>query len=356
MRIVLMPTFDYEVYHGRNFSDDAQVLFRPTERLMRRANEVGIPFTLFADVCSMAAYRANGLNGSVESFENQLRASVTLGHDVQLHVHPHWLSASLDGSEWHLLEPKMTLADLNYDSGVPRDVISSGVAYLEGLLRELRPEYRCVAFRAGGLALEPRRRDLFNILAESGILIDSSVAKGYVVRNDVLSVDYRNAPEAANWRIDGIFEIPIATFNTSVPARLRFLLRRIGAVRGAMRGRPISRSKRQTRARNILTMLLQNLNYLNPAGAFLFSADTKGYTRQMLVSGFKQYVRRHYERSDVAIYVSMINHPKLLFESQEKLLFDVLEELRDYYNGSLTFATYLQVSRSLEEEGERLHQ
>ena len=356
MRIVVMPTLDYEVYHGRNFSDDVQVLFRPTERLIRRANEAGIPFTLFADVCSVAAYRANGLNGTVGAFENQLRESVRLGHDVQLHVHPHWLSASLDGSQWHLLEPKMTLADLNYDSGIPRDVIGSGASYLEELLRDLRPEYRCVAFRAAGLAVEPRRRDLFNILADCGILIDSSVAKDYVVRNDVLSVDYRGAPEAANWRTDRIFEIPIATFSTSTPVRVRFLLRRLGAVRTTLRGTPISRAKRQSRARNALTMILQNLNYLRPGGVFLFSADTKGYTREMLVSGFKQYVRRHFDRSDCAMYVSMINHPKLLLEPQEKLLFEVLEELRDYYNGSLTFATYLQVSRSLEEDREPLHQ
>lgn len=356
MRIVVMPTLDYEVYHGRNFSDDAQVLFQPTERLIMRANEAGIPFTLFADVCSMAAYRSNGLHGAVVAFEKQLRESVALGHDVQLHVHPHWLSACLDGGQWHLREPRMTLADLNYDSPVPREVISSGVRYLEDLLRECRPEYRCVAFRAGGLALEPRRRDLFTILSACGILIDSSVAKGYVVRNDVLSVDYRGAPEPANWHTDRIFEIPIATFRTSAAVRMLFLLRRLGAVRMTPRGAPISRAKRQTRARNARTMLMQNMSYLRPGGVFLFSADTKGYTRKMLVEGFKQYVRRHAERSDCAIYVSMINHPKLLFEPQEKMLFEVLEELRDHYSGSLTFATYLQVARSLEEDRERLHQ
>jgi hypothetical protein len=245
---------------------------------------------------------------------------------------------------------------LNYDTSVPRDVIGSGIAYLEDLLRECRPEYRCVAFRAGGLALEPRRSDLFNILADSGILIDSSVAKDYVVRNDVLSVDYRGAPEPANWRTDRIFEIPIATFTTSAAARMRFLLRRLGAARMAPRGTPISRAKRQTRTRNVLTMIMQNARYLHPDSVFLFSADTKGYTRRMLVDGFKQYVRRHSDRSDCAIYVSMINHPKLLFESQEKLLFEVLNELRDYYRGSLTFATYLQVARSFQEDRARLHQ
>lgn len=356
MRIVVMPTLDYEVYHGRNFSDDAQVLFQPTERLLKRANTAGIPFTLFADVCAVPAYRENGLHRSVDAFEHQLRETLALGHDVQLHVHPHWLAASLVGGHWRLREAKMTLADLDFDTPAPREVIRAGVAYLEDLLGRERPEYRCIAFRAGGLALQPRQRDLLNILSECGILIDSSVAKGYVVRNDVVSVDYRAAPDAANWRSERIFEIPIATFRTSAAARLGFLLRRLAAARDPRRGAPISRAKRQTRVRNATTMILQNLRYVLPGAVFLFSADTKGYTRRMLVDGFKQYVRRHNEHSECAIFVSMINHPKLLFEPQKDLLFDVLEELREYYGGSLTFATYQQVARSFEEDRERLRQ
>lgn len=143
----------------------------------------------------------------------------------------------------------------------------------------------------------------------------------------------------------GIFEIPIASFEMSRVKVAEFLVRRLRAYRNR-RGSGISRAARQTRLANGISLVRENLRYISGRPVFLFSADTKGYTRPMLVEGFKRYIRQHSAATET-IYVSMINHPKLMFEAQERLLFDVLDDLKQHYGSTLRFSTYRDVAREL---------
>lgn len=357
MRIVLLPSMDYEVFHGRNYLDDEATLFAPTRRLLDRASTLGIPLTLFADVLSVTAHRRAGLGAFVARFERQLVDAVSEGHDVQLHIHAHWEMAERDGDEWRLVEPRITLAD--YDAAHARDIIADAASYLRMLLRKADTSYRCVAFRAGGLALQPGERALIGMLHDEGISIDSSIAPGLSMSLDTLSIDYTRLPEAANWLIsaenglDGggdrsLLEIPIATFSLSPLERLGFVLRRLRAFR-ERRGAGISRAEQQTRWKNLLTLARENLRYLGAKPVFLFSADTKGFTRAMLVNGFRRFVRIQQERGESTLFVSMINHPKLMFPAQENLFFDTLAELRQVFGEQLTFNSYRGVAEGIAE-------
>lgn len=357
LQIVLLPSFDYELFHGRGYLDDETTLFSPTRQMLNAARRKQIPITLFADVCSVSAHRAHGLNEYSNKFEAQLSEAIETGHDVQLHVHAHWNSSSYDGSVWHLREPKVTLSDFGFETNIPRTIISDGVRYLERLLQPRMAGYRCVAFRAGGLALQPDEQQLVRILLDSGIRMDSSVAKGLKIIADTLSIDYTGLPAAANWRIspasgihtsaqDGIFEIPIATFQMPMAQRFAFLIRRALAFR-QQRGAGLALARRQTRWVNLRTLVKRNLRYLTRDPVFMFSADTKGFTRAMLIRGFQQYVSRHSASSDDPIYVSMMSHPKLMFKEQEHLFFDVLEGLRQKYGSHLSLATFSMVADEL---------
>lgn len=346
MRIVVLPTLEYELYHGRNFLSVDETLFGPTERVLSRAERSGIPFTLFADVCSAWAFRNESMHDFADRFERQLIDSVKRGHDAQLHLHVHWLFAYFRDGEWQLREPKITLADLDFATEDPMSLIRRGRDYLETLIQRTAPAYRCSAFRAGGLSVEPRK-PLMHALSDSGICIDTSIAKDYRVRHDVLHVDHTGMPAAPNWDAGyGVYEVPILTFRMNAVQRAEFLLRRLGSVR-QRRGSPISRSMRQTRLANASTLVRQNSRYLAFDPVFLFSADTKGFTRKMLVTGFKDYVRRHDADSDAPMYVSMINHPKLMFAKEEQLLFEVFAELRDAYGERLSFQTFGDLARQL---------
>lgn len=352
-QIVLLPSFDYEVFHGRSFSSDDETLFAPTERLLSRASEFGIPLTLFADVLSVPAHRRAKLEGFVDAFERQLCAAVRGGHDVQLHIHAHWAGVARDGDQWVMENPDITLADL--EPALARNLIAKGADYLRRLLSPIDAGYRCLAFRAGGLALQPREKLLIHMLHDEGIEIDSSIAAGLRMKLDTLAIDYTDVPQSSNWMIsrerglrgageDALLEVPIATFSMPLLQRIEFMIRRARAFK-KRRGAGISRARRQTRLANALTLLRVNLRYVTTNPVFLFSADTKGFTRGMLVKGFQRYVAAHESRGASRIFVSMINHPKLMFRDEESLFFDTLRELKQIYGERLTFATYQDVAR-----------
>jgi hypothetical protein len=193
---------------------------------------------------------------------------------------------------------------------------------------------------------------------DHGIKIDSSIAKDLVLQLDTIEIDYRTVPSAANWYLDpangitqdagsGILEIPIATFRCGLLSRLGFLYRRLRSV-GMRRGAGISRSTKQTQWSNLCTMLRYNLRYLYGSPLFSLSCDTKGYNLDMLLNGFDAYLKQHADSSP--IFVSMINHPKLMFDAQFDLLESFVGEVRKRHGDSLDFLTTAEVLRQVDSQ------
>src|SRR5262245_27879716 len=112
--IVVLVSADYELFHGRNFQSADDVLFGPTQKMFDVCAEHQVPITLFADICSVWAARKFGLNDFASRFESQLLESAKLGHDVQLHIHPHWLVSKYEGGQWALYDYKIHLSEFGF--------------------------------------------------------------------------------------------------------------------------------------------------------------------------------------------------------------------------------------------------
>jgi len=339
--INIMVTADYELFLGRNFLSNDDVLFTPTQQMIEVCDELDVPITFFADICSVWAHQKFSLDDYISKFENQLIDANKKGHDVQLHLHPHWMYSNHKNNEWQVSTDRMYLYELGFGSGDDEApaLIKRGVEYLQALLKKHNPDYSCLAFRAAGLALQPGESDLIKALYNNGIKIDSSIAKGLKFKLDTVEVDYSRTPELANWFISpetgieqpakaGVMEIPIGTFRSDLLTRIGFLCRRLRQV-NLRRGAGISRSTRQTRWSNLKTMLAYNLRYIYTNPFFSFSCDTKGYNLKMLISGFNDYVNQN--RDQQQLFVSMINHPKLLFPPQLELLKSLISNLKSTY-------------------------
>lgn len=350
-------TADYEIFLGRNFLSNEEVLFKPTRQMMDVCGELNTPITFFADVCSVWAHRRYGLNDYAHSFENQLHTAVREGHDVQLHLHPHWLKSTFENGEWHISTEQMYLWELEHGDGgdSAAAVIKQGVEYLNKLLQKEKPSYRCIAFRAAGLALQPGEHELIAALLESGIQVDSSVGKNVRLKMDTIELDYTGMPTDANWFMDpqkgictsaerGLFEIPVATFQSDWRSRVGFLWRRALSIK-MQRGVGISRARRQTRLSTLKSMLQYNWRYVSTNPWFLLSCDTKGFSLKMLLSGFDNYIKRHSHVD--SIYVSMINHPKMMFAPQFELLRAWVTEVRDRYGERIRFVTYNEAAEQI---------
>jgi hypothetical protein len=340
-------TFDYELFHGRNFGPADEVLFEPTERILERCEVLGVAVTFFPDVCCTWWHREHGEGAVADRFDEQLRKVRRLGHDVQLHVHPHWLSCTRRGDRFELAPDRMYLHELGWGDGEAQApaVLRRAVAYLNDLLRPDDPDYACVAFRAASLALQPEEGRLLATLQDVGIRLDTSIARGLYSVTDTYRIDYRNVPSQANWRMQpktglqaadsGILEVPIGTFRMRRRDRAAFLVRRLRAV-GTGRGEPMARSGRSTLA-SLVHQARANLHYLRDDPWFSLSFDTKGYDVDMLVDGLERVVAAHRDADEIA--VAVISHPKLMFAAQVELMAGFVAGARARFGERLSFDT-----------------
>ena len=111
------------------------------------------------------------------------------GFDVQLHLHPQWLNASLNG-DLYFLSNNWNIG--KYDSISQQTLVRNAIHYLHTLIRKYDPEYQVIAYKGGSWGLQPSE-NLFKSLEDEGIKIVMGVRKGmYIPEN---GVDYRSLEE-----------------------------------------------------------------------------------------------------------------------------------------------------------------
>ena len=195
---------DYELYLGENLLPETEVLVEPTWALLDACEEAGVPITLFCDVACIWRYRETGDHEFPAAVEDQLREAIRRGHDVQAHLHPHWLHATRVDGRWTAPLETFLVGSL----GDPAPLLAQAKTYLDDLLRPVDPSYACVAFRAGNYGIQPEHERVFAALVETGYRVDSSVVPGLVLQNEVNRVDFRGWPERSG-PLHGVYEVPI---------------------------------------------------------------------------------------------------------------------------------------------------
>nr|CRH04439.1 conserved protein of unknown function [Candidatus Magnetococcus massalia] len=227
MAIELYLSADYELFFAQNLLPPEQVLIDPTEQLLQACEAVDAPLTLFCDWASLVRYRQWGEDAFVDAVEAQLKQAIARGHDVQLHLHPHWLRTERKPDGSFVFAPKDYLLgsyeedpEQRYQSMV--ELIGQGRDYFETLLQPIESSYRCRTFRGGGYGIQPHTEQLFKALQACGMVVDSTVAPGYRLTTDVHRVDFTSLVGRANaWYGvqqglaspcepgEGLFEVPI---------------------------------------------------------------------------------------------------------------------------------------------------
>lgn len=227
--IYILYSGDYEVYLGGNHLPESEILIESTRHTLDTFDSINVPVTLFADLLCLWRYRELGFDNFPAQVDEQLKEIVQRGHDVQMHLHPHWPKTDIEfrengsshyrvDSEW--LYPGPHIPDI-YQFMFGH--LKHGKEYLDSLLGDISPDYRCIAYRAGAYGIMPGEKEIFAALCDAGYLIDSSVVPGYPgteVRPDQI-VNFNNAPDLGNYRLSrelgleqpaetGVFEIPVA--------------------------------------------------------------------------------------------------------------------------------------------------
>jgi hypothetical protein len=152
--------------------------------------------TFFVEMMQQLAFRKHQelhpeLKPLADSWDSHVIDAFKQGHDIQLHLHTRWSDARYENGTWRV---SGDWSILNYDVEDARSMLLAGKEYLEKLLHPIDANYKCVAFRAGALAIAPSD-NILNLLVELGIVLDTSLVGGLRVETKDLQFDYTNCEE-----------------------------------------------------------------------------------------------------------------------------------------------------------------
>lgn len=209
-------TLDYELFLNDMTGTVGNSLIKPMQAVQKVCERLNFRFTIFVDAAYL--YRLVELKDEYPSLDEDYRKIVdnikwlvSLGHDVQLHIHPQWYYSNYDGKEWILDWDHYKLSDM------PRDYAFEVFGKSKNLLDSIIG-YKTTLFRAGGFSIQDF--DYSRCFKQYGIIGDSSVLPGDKVRKKTHSYDYKKSSRRVYKFTENIdvaqqngafWEFPIAT-------------------------------------------------------------------------------------------------------------------------------------------------
>ncbi|MBS4034559.1 MAG: hypothetical protein KGZ85_08850 [Ignavibacterium sp.] len=207
----IILTIDYELFLGKVTGTVEDCMIKPTEKLASILNENGSKMTVFWDV--LHYYRLleieenfNEIKQDRILIEKQILDLAAAGHDIQLHLHPHWLDALYIEGKWnftykrfklHNLSDKLIKEDINTITGC----VAASKNLIENLIKQVKPDYRVTTFRAGGYLIEPFLQ-IREALIVNDIFIDSSICPGLTNDNEIFSFNFIGYPDNNSYKFD----------------------------------------------------------------------------------------------------------------------------------------------------------
>ena len=229
----ILLSLDYELFFGHQTGTVERCLIHPTQELAEVARRHGARLSLFVDALylqrlSDEAHRFPSLQLDFDTIRRQLVALREEGHDIQLHIHPHWLDSFFNGEQWRLDTSRYKLHDF------PAAQVTTMIGSAKELLANLTGD-TIFAFRAGGWCLQPFPQIAPSLLKHS-IWLDSTVFAGGISDDKERWFDFSSAPEKDFWRFSedptnedthGHFvEMPISAMRVTPPLFWRMALTR----------------------------------------------------------------------------------------------------------------------------------
>jgi len=241
----IILTIDYELHLGKESGSVIECMITPTKKLMSLCDNFNCKMTVFWDI--LHYYKLEQLEEENPQMledklqiESQIKELVEKGHDIQLHIHPHWLDAVYENSKWVFTYNRFSLQKLfscedNNDINSIHGCIKYSKELMEKVIKKYNPSYKVNVFRAGGYLIEPFN-ELSGALKENDILIDSSVCPNLSNDNNVFSYNFNNYPDLIKYNFKespskvnkegGFLEIPVKTIYINRYRNLFYLILR----------------------------------------------------------------------------------------------------------------------------------
>ena len=312
-------TLDYELFFGSRSGTIEACIIKPTEELIKITSEYGVRFVCFVDAGYLMALKRqmNEFPSLVQDYNlitNQLQSLVSMGHGIELHIHPHWEDSFFDGNSWKMDTGRYKLSDFNDDEVL--EIISRYRSVLEKASGRSP-----VAYRAGGWSAQPFG-PIRDALRQNNIFIDSTVyPQGYYISDNQI-FDFRKVPafktsynfeEDLTIEKDGgsFMEVPISSLKLSPLFFLKFAARKLlkqNKHKAYGDGTSVSMSKKEA------------FRLLTRSSFSVVSID--GYKSSFIMKAFKKYL----EKTDNKGEFVLIGHPKAFTEYSLAKLKDFIDQ------------------------------
>jgi hypothetical protein len=318
-------TLDYEIYFGENHGTVDKCIIQPTSELIRIAEKHHVHFCFFVDcgfILKLREFKNDypQLEPEYKAITTQIEYLSKTGHDIQLHIHPHWEDSYFNGEKWIIDISRYKLADFN-------ELEIADIVYrYKKVLTDITGK-KIFAFRAGGWCLQPFSK-LIQAFKQNEIVLDSSVFRNGFYFSDHYDYDFRNAPDKDMYHFendpliespDGYFkELPISAIKNSPLFYWRlFLLGRLNPYLhkplGDGRAMPAPGQRKK-----LLTQFTQNTVSIDGFNAYLLKRALRKLRRKKKT------------------HMIVIGHPKALSRYSIQALEKFIEENKSIHN----FTTY----------------
>lgn len=318
----LLLTFDYELFLGKDSGSIEKCILEPTNRILDVLSQNLSKALFFIDANFLLRAKKDS-SRIYKSISDQVLKILNSGHDIGLHIHPHWIDAQyLQGKD------RWSLTDYSYyrfhalSRTQQNNIFDSTLSELQSIARLFSEQYKIDSFRAGGWCIPPSFA-FVEYFKKYSIKYDSSVIPGFSKNSLPLSYyDFRDVPNDPCWRFDkdvtcpnngGKFiEIPVTTFKINP---IHFLINRFKNKQGICGDGlgALHASKREFKhAYRKLTNKMLTSDYMHPSLILPSMNKIKG---------------------DTLTYVA---HPKLFSEDSFRILNHIVNNYRTISHHELT--------------------
>jgi len=319
-------TLDYELFFGSNSGTQEKSIIHPTNRLLKILDKHNVKASFFIDSGYIIKLDENRkkydiLEKNYQKIIAQIKNLSDNGHDIQLHIHPHWEDSYFDGNKWIIDISRYRIHAFSEDE------IDSIVCKYKKVLSDIVGD-KVFTFRAGGWCMQPFDK-LATTLRKYNIWLDSTVFKGG--KNDSIThyFDFSNPPTKSFWKFEddplvenenGFFtEIPISSYRVSPLFfwKLAFVKKLGGGKHKTLGdGNGVGSSKWDK-----IRMLTQRTNSV---------VSVDGYKTSYLQHAFDSFMKKNENKNFV-----IIGHPKLMSEYSLRKLEKFIQN-----NRASNFTTY----------------
>lgn len=202
----LVLSQDYELFFQRSGSVE-KCMLEPTAALLEFAETRRITLTFFVDAGMLRCFdryaaKSARVARDAQAVRDNLRQVARAGHEIALHIHPHWEDTRLVDGHWDFTATRYQLGE--FSDAEAAEVFRE---YFR-LLQELTPA-PITAYRAGGFCIEPFSR-IAAVMQALGVDVESSVVPGARLIDPVKGFDFSSAPDRYAWQFNASPSLPEA--------------------------------------------------------------------------------------------------------------------------------------------------